>query len=74
MQWAWLMESVTECIIAEFFSCTQHATFLFIRKRLFNMINDHPSVYELMADRKGRENNPGVDNSSKSRHSTKVPF
>lgn len=41
------------------------------RKRLFNMINDHPSVYEIMADRKGRENNPGVDNSSKSRHSTK---
>jgi hypothetical protein len=38
------------------------------------MINDHPSVYEIMADRKGRENNPGVDNSSKSRHSTKVPF
>jgi hypothetical protein len=39
------------------------------------MINDHPSVYETMTDRKGRrENKPGVDNSSKSRHSTKVPF
>ncbi|KAG0542248.1 hypothetical protein BDA96_02G086800 [Sorghum bicolor] len=41
------------------------------RKRLFNMINEHPSVYETMTERKGRENKPGVDNSSKSRHSTK---
>jgi hypothetical protein len=38
------------------------------------MINEHPSVYETMTERKGRENKPGVDNSSKSRHSTKVPF
>jgi hypothetical protein len=45
---------------------------LFVRKRLFNMINDHPSVYEAMVDRKQRENKPGVDNSGKSRHSTKV--
>ncbi|CAL5066303.1 unnamed protein product [Urochloa decumbens] len=43
------------------------------RKRLFNMINDHPSVYESMVDRKQRENKSGgVDNSGKSRHSTKV--
>ncbi|CAL5079370.1 unnamed protein product [Urochloa decumbens] len=42
------------------------------RKRLFNMINDHPSVYESMVDRKQRENKSGgVDNSGKSRHSTK---
>ncbi|PUZ69073.1 hypothetical protein GQ55_2G079200 [Panicum hallii var. hallii] len=41
------------------------------RKRLFNMINDHPSVYETMVDRKQRENKSGVDNSGKSRHSTK---
>ncbi|CAN6222805.1 unnamed protein product, partial [Urochloa humidicola] len=42
------------------------------RKRLFNMINDHPSVYESMIDQKQRENKSGaVDNSSKSRHSTK---
>ena len=46
---------------------------LFVRKRLFNMINDHPSVCETMFDRKQRENKPGVDNSGKSRHSTKVP-
>jgi hypothetical protein len=44
---------------------------LFVRKRLFNMINDHPSVYETMVDRKQRENKSGVDNSGKFRHSTK---
>ncbi|KAJ1288686.1 hypothetical protein BS78_02G107000 [Paspalum vaginatum] len=41
------------------------------RKRLFNMINEHSSVYEAMVDRRQRENKSGVDNSSKSRHSTK---
>ncbi|KAF8731818.1 hypothetical protein HU200_015757 [Digitaria exilis] len=43
-----------------------------VRKRLFNMINDHPSVYESMVDRKQRENKSGVDNSVKSKTSTKV--
>ncbi|KAL6639007.1 hypothetical protein ACP70R_022737 [Stipagrostis hirtigluma subsp. patula] len=41
------------------------------RKRLFSLINEHPSVYEAMVDRKQRENKSAVDNSGRSRHSTK---
>lgn len=55
-------------ILTEFFFL-----FFFVRKRLFNMINDHPSVYETMVDRKQRDNKSGADNSGKSRHSAKVP-
>ncbi|XP_062187080.1 PHD finger protein ALFIN-LIKE 2-like [Phragmites australis] len=36
------------------------------RKRLFSLINEHPSVYETMVERKQRENKSGVDNSGKS--------
>ncbi|KAG8061512.1 hypothetical protein GUJ93_ZPchr0003g18298 [Zizania palustris] len=41
------------------------------RKRLFNMINDLPTVYEALVDRKHVRDMSGVDNSGKSRHSTK---
>nr|BAG93565.1 unnamed protein product [Oryza sativa Japonica Group] len=42
------------------------------RKRLFSLINDHPTVLEALSDRKhGRDNKSGADNGSKSRHSGK---
>jgi hypothetical protein len=45
---------------------------LFLRKRLFNMINDLPTVYEALVDRKHVRDRSGVDSSGKSKHSTKV--
>ncbi|XP_025879826.1 pHD finger protein ALFIN-LIKE 3 isoform X2 [Oryza sativa Japonica Group] len=41
------------------------------RKRLFNMINDLPTVYEALVDRKHVRDRSGVDSSGKSKHSTK---
>ncbi|CAI0539696.1 unnamed protein product [Linum tenue] len=40
------------------------------RKRLFSMINDLPTVFEVVTDRKPREK-PSIDSGSKSRGSTK---
>ncbi|OAY70262.1 PHD finger protein ALFIN-LIKE 2 [Ananas comosus] len=41
------------------------------RKRLFSMINDLSTVFEVLADRKQGKDRSGVDSGSKSRHSTK---
>ncbi|XP_006657578.2 PHD finger protein ALFIN-LIKE 2 [Oryza brachyantha] len=42
------------------------------RKRLFSLINDHPTVLEALSDRKhGRDNKSSADNGSKSKHSAK---
>jgi hypothetical protein len=47
--------------------------FLSLRKRLFNMMSDLPSVLEAFADRKHGRDRSRVDSSGKSRHSSKVP-
>jgi hypothetical protein len=47
--------------------------FLSLRKRLFSMMSDLPSVLEAFADRKQDRDRSGVDSSGKSRHSSKVP-
>ncbi|WVZ61046.1 hypothetical protein U9M48_010978 [Paspalum notatum var. saurae] len=44
---------------------------LYLRKRLFSMISDLPSVFEAFADRKHGRERSGVDSSGKSRHSSK---
>ncbi|RZC84446.1 hypothetical protein C5167_047234 [Papaver somniferum] len=41
------------------------------RKRLFSLINDMPTVYEVVAERKPAKEKPSVDSGSKSRLSTK---
>ncbi|XP_029120617.1 PHD finger protein ALFIN-LIKE 1 isoform X2 [Elaeis guineensis] len=41
------------------------------RKRLFSMINELPTVFEVVTDRKPAKDKSGVDSGSKSRHSTK---
>ncbi|NP_001389966.1 pHD finger protein ALFIN-LIKE 2 isoform 2 [Oryza sativa Japonica Group] len=54
------------------FSWIQCVALLIVRKRLFSLINDHPTVLEALSDRKhGRDNKSGADNGSKSRHSGK---
>lgn len=43
------------------------------RKRLFSLINELPTVFEVVTDRKPvKDNKPTVDSGSKSRGSTKV--
>lgn len=42
------------------------------RKRLFSLINDLPTVFEVVTDRKPIKDKPTVDSGSKSRGSTKV--
>ena len=42
------------------------------RKRLFSMINDLPTVFEVVTERKPIKDKPSVDSGSKSRVSTKV--
>lgn len=46
--------------------------FLYGRKRLFSLINDLPSVFEVVTERKPIKDKPTVDSGSKSRGSTKV--
>ncbi|CAA7392845.1 unnamed protein product [Spirodela intermedia] len=41
------------------------------RKRLFSMINDLPTVFEVVTDRKQAKEKSGVDGGSRSKHSTK---
>ena len=42
------------------------------RKRLFSLINELPTVFEVVTDRKPIKDKPTVDSGSKSRGSTKV--
>ena len=42
------------------------------RKRLFSLINDLPSVFEVVTDRKLVKDKPSADSGSKSRGSAKV--
>lgn len=42
------------------------------RKRLFSLINDLPTVFEVVTERKPVKDRPSVDSGSKSRGSTKV--
>lgn len=42
------------------------------RKRLFSLINDLPTVFEVVTERKPVKDKPSVDSGSKSRGSTKV--
>ncbi|MFQ6649089.1 hypothetical protein Gotur_022142 [Gossypium turneri] len=44
------------------------------RKRLFSMINDLPTVFEVVTGRKPIKDKPTVESGSKSRNSTKVNF
>lgn len=46
---------------------------LYGRKRLFSLINELPTVFEIVTDRKPiKDNKPAADSGSKSRGSTKV--
>lgn len=42
------------------------------RKRLFSLINDLPTVFEIVTERKPVKEKPSGDSGSKSRGSTKV--
>lgn len=42
------------------------------RKRLFSLINDLPTLFEVVTERKPVKDKPSVDNGNKSRISTKV--
>lgn len=42
------------------------------RKRLFSLINDLPTVFEVVTGRKPTKDKPSVDGGSKSRNNTKV--
>lgn len=42
------------------------------RKRLFSLMNDLPTVFEVVTERKPLKDKPGVESGSKSRASTKV--
>ncbi len=44
------------------------------RKRLFSMMNDLPTVFEVVTGRKPVKDKPTVESGSKSRNSTKVNF
>lgn len=44
----------------------------FHRKRLFSMINDLPTLFEVASGRKAVKDKPSMDSGSKSRNSTKV--
>lgn len=46
--------------------------FSFTRKRLFSMVNDLPTLFEVVTGRKPLKDKPGVDSGSKSRNSIKV--
>lgn len=48
--------------------------FDYCRKRLFSMINDLPTVYEVVSERKQGRDKSGVDSGSKSKPSTKVRY
>ena len=43
-----------------------------VRKRLFSMINELPTVFEVVTDKKPVKDKPSVDSGSKSRGSAKV--
>lgn len=45
---------------------------LYGRKRLFSLINDLPTVFEVVTERKPIKDKPTVDSGSKSRGGTKV--
>lgn len=45
---------------------------LYGRKRLFSMINEHPTIFEIVTEKKPIKDKPTVDSGSKSRGSTKV--
>lgn len=44
------------------------------RKRLFSLINDLPTVFEVVTERKPIKDKPSVDSGSKSKISTKVNY
>ncbi|CAI9273756.1 unnamed protein product [Lactuca saligna] len=44
------------------------------RKRLFSLINDLPTVFEVVTERKPIKDKPNMDSGNKSRFSTKVLF
>lgn len=48
--------------------------FLLDRKRLFSLINDQPTLFEVVTGRKPVKDKPSVDSGSKSRNSTKVQY
>lgn len=45
---------------------------LYGRKRLFSLINELPTVFEVVTERKPMKDKPTADSGSKSRGSTKV--
>ncbi|PWZ08626.1 putative xyloglucan glycosyltransferase 7 [Zea mays] len=63
--WVFLFLNDVESLIRLF------VLFLSLRKRLFSMMSDLPSVLEAFADRKHGRDRSGVDSSGKSRHSSK---
>lgn len=44
------------------------------RKRLFSLINDLPTVFEVVAERKPTKEKPTVDTESKNKINTKVNY
>lgn len=50
----------------------QKCWFSFNRKRLFSMMNDLPTLFEVVTGRKSVKDEPTADSGSKSRNSTKV--
>lgn len=44
------------------------------RKRLFSLINDLPTVFEVVAERKATKEKPSVDTESKNKINTKVNY
>lgn len=57
-------------------SCSGDHNDLFVvslyRKRLFSLINDLPTLFEVITGRKPSKDKPSMDSGSKSRNSTKV--
>lgn len=53
-------------------TCTEKFHCFLFRKRLFSMINELPTVFEVVTEKKPVKDKPSVDSGSKSRGSTKV--
>ena len=51
---------------------TENFYYFLVRKRIFSMINELPTVFEVVTEKKPVKDKPSVDSSSKPRGSTKV--
>lgn len=51
---------------------TENFYYSLVRKRIFSMINELPTVFEVVTDKKPVKDKPSVDSGSKSRGSAKV--